>query len=65
MKNASEIVEYNLEASVFPWEIAAGKTIEAWGFNKQLAPVLTAKEGDTMIIRVISYIYIMSKLLHH
>ncbi len=30
MKNQSKVVEYNLEASAFNWEIASGKTIEAW-----------------------------------
>ncbi|CAN5119466.1 multicopper oxidase family protein [soil metagenome] len=53
MKNQTKVVEYNLEASTFNWEIAQHKTIEAWGFNKQVpGPVLTANVGDTMVIRV-------------
>ncbi len=53
MKNQTKIVTYHLEASVFNWEIAPGKTIEAWGFNKQVpGPVLKATVGDTMVIRV-------------
>jgi FtsP/CotA-like multicopper oxidase with cupredoxin domain len=51
MKKQSEVVEYNLEASEFNWDIAPGKTIEAWGFNKQLpGPVLKAEVGDTLVI---------------
>jgi len=53
MKNQTKVVEYNLKASAFNWAIAAGKTIEAWGFNRQVpGPVLKANVGDTMIIRV-------------
>mgnify|MGYP003377126681 CR=1 FL=1 len=34
-------------------EIAPGKTIEAWGFNKQLpGPVLRANAGDTLVVRI-------------
>jgi FtsP/CotA-like multicopper oxidase with cupredoxin domain len=52
MKRQSEVVEYDLEASEFNWDIAPGKTIEAWGFNKQLpGPVLKAEVGDTLVIR--------------
>ncbi|MEP6794972.1 MAG: hypothetical protein ABJB16_11640 [Saprospiraceae bacterium] len=36
MNTQSKIVEYNLEASDFTWEIAPGKGIQAWGFNGQL-----------------------------
>jgi len=55
MKNQTKIVEYNFEASVFSWEIAPGKTIEAWGFNKQLpGPVLRATVGDTLVVRIIN-----------
>ncbi|MEO8085208.1 MAG: multicopper oxidase family protein [Bacteroidota bacterium] len=51
MKNQSKIIEYNIEASEFNWDIAPGKTIKAWGLNKQLpGPVLTAEKGDTMVI---------------
>ncbi len=53
MKTQSKIVEYNFEASVFNWEIAPGKTIEAWGINKQIpGPTLRANVGDTMVVRL-------------
>jgi len=53
MKKQTKVVEYNLEASVFNWEIGPGKTVEAWGFNKQLpGPVLQANVGDAVVIRV-------------
>lgn len=53
MKNQSKVVEYNLEASAFNWEISPSKTIEAWGFNKQLpGPVLRANAGDTLVVRI-------------
>ena len=53
MKHQNQTVEFNLTASKFPWDIAPGKTITAWGFNNQIpAPVLRADIGDTMIIRV-------------
>ncbi|MBK7873613.1 MAG: multicopper oxidase family protein [Saprospiraceae bacterium] len=53
MKTQSKIVEYNFEASVFNWEIAPGKTIEAWGINKQLpGPTLRANVGDTLVVRL-------------
>ena len=46
MKNQAKVVEYNLEASEFNWDIAPGKTIEAWGFNKQVpGPVIKSKCG--------------------
>jgi FtsP/CotA-like multicopper oxidase with cupredoxin domain len=49
----SQIISYELEASIFQWEIAEGKTVEAWGFNKQLpAPLLRAKKGDTLEVKV-------------
>ena len=52
MKNQVNIVEYNMEASEFEWEIAPGKKIEAWGFNKQLpGPAHRAKVGDTLVVR--------------
>ncbi len=55
MKIKSKIVEYNFEASAFNWEIAPGKTVEAWGFNKQLpGPVLRANVGDTLIVRLMN-----------
>lgn len=47
------IVTYNLEANAFLWEIAPGKKIEAWGFNKQLpGPTIKAKKGDHLVIKV-------------
>lgn len=50
-------VEYNLEASAFTWEIAPGKTIEAWGFNNQLpGPVLRANAGDTLVVRITNHL---------
>lgn len=53
MRPQNQTVVYNLEASVFNWEIAPGKTIQAWGFNKQLpAPILEANAGDTLVVRV-------------
>jgi FtsP/CotA-like multicopper oxidase with cupredoxin domain len=49
----SKTVTYNLEANTFQWEVAPGKTVEAWGFNNQLpGPVLKAKKGDTLIVKV-------------
>jgi FtsP/CotA-like multicopper oxidase with cupredoxin domain len=51
MKKQGEIIEYKLEATEFNWDIAPGKTIEAWGFNKQVpGPVLRANVGDTLVI---------------
>lgn len=53
MKNQPKEVVYNLEASEFNWDIAPGKTIEAWGFNKQLpGPELRANVGDTLVVRL-------------
>jgi FtsP/CotA-like multicopper oxidase with cupredoxin domain len=53
MKPATNIVEYNLEASEFNWQIKPGKTITAWGFNGQVpGPVLRAKKGDTLVVKV-------------
>lgn len=53
MNNQSKVVAYNFEASEFDWELASGKTIKAWGFNKQLpGPVLRANAGDTLVVRV-------------
>src|SRR5207237_9857118 len=49
----SKIIEYLLEANEFNWDIAPGKTVKAWGFNNQLpGPVLKAKKGDTLIVKV-------------
>lgn len=53
METKPKLIEYNFEASVFNWEIAPGKIIEAWGINKQLpGPVLRARVGDTLVIRM-------------
>lgn len=53
MKNQNKIVEYHLIASEFNWEVKPGKTITAWGFNNQVpGPVLKAKKGDTLVVRV-------------
>ena len=53
MKSKNKIVEYTLEASEFNWEVRPGKTVAAWGFNKQVpGPVLKAEKGDTMVIKV-------------
>ncbi len=53
MKQETKIVEYNLIASEFNWEIKPGKTITAWGFNNQVpGPELRAKKGDTLVVRV-------------
>src|SRR5690349_702540 len=53
MKTITNLIEYTLEAAEFHWEIAPGKTIRAWGFNKQLpGPALKAKKGDTLLVRV-------------
>ena len=53
MGHKTNIVTYELEASAFQWELAPGKTVNAWGFNNQIpGPVLKAKKGDTMVIRV-------------
>lgn len=53
MENINKVVEFNLEACEFEWDIAPGKRIKAWGFNKQLpGPTLRANKGDTMVIKV-------------
>lgn len=53
METAPNTVVYHLEASEFGWDIAPGKTVPAWGFNRQVpGPVLKAKKGDTLVVRV-------------
>lgn len=53
MKQENRIVEYNLTAGEFNWDIMPGKNITAWGFNNQVpGPVLRAKKGDTLVVRV-------------
>jgi FtsP/CotA-like multicopper oxidase with cupredoxin domain len=55
MKSTNKTVEYTLEASEFDWAIRPGKVIRAWGFNQQLpGPVLKAKQGDTLVVKVIN-----------
>lgn len=57
MKNQPKEVVYNLEASRFNWDIAPGKTIEAWGYNKQLpGPELRANVGDTLVVRLTNHL---------
>ncbi len=57
MKNQPKEVVYNLEASEFNWDIAPGKTIEAWGFNQQLpGPELRANVGDTLVVRLTNHL---------
>ena len=46
-------LQYHLEAGVFNWEIAPGKTINAWGFNGQLpGPQISAQKGDLVSVLV-------------
>jgi FtsP/CotA-like multicopper oxidase with cupredoxin domain len=46
---------YELTVSEFEWKISASKSITAWGFNNVLpGPVLRAKKGDTLVVRVIN-----------
>lgn len=46
-------VYYELTATAFDWSISEDKKIMAWGFNNQLpGPVLKAKRGDTLVIKV-------------
>ena len=53
MQHQAKSIEYNLTASSFQWETHPGKTIQAWGFNRQLpGPTLKAKVGDTLVVRV-------------
>ena len=53
MKQENKIVEYQLTANEFNWEIKPGKNITAWGFNGQVpGPVLKARKGDTLVVRV-------------
>lgn len=57
MKQHDRVIEYNLEASEFNWELAPGKTIKAWGFNEQVpGPTLKANAGDTLVIRVVNHL---------
>ena len=45
--------DYQLRASEFGWKTSDQRIISAWGFNNSLpGPVLKAKKGDEMVIRV-------------
>jgi FtsP/CotA-like multicopper oxidase with cupredoxin domain len=53
MKKQNKVIEYDLIASEFDWDIAPGKTIKAWGYNEEVpGPVLRATIGDTLVIRI-------------
>jgi FtsP/CotA-like multicopper oxidase with cupredoxin domain len=53
MQQPNKLVEYQLVAGEFDWNIAPDKTIKAWGFNNQLpGPVLKAAKSDMMVIKV-------------
>ena len=53
METTNTMVEYSFEASEFQWEIAPGKTIDAWGFNNQVpGPILRARKGDTLVVKL-------------
>ena len=57
MEKQNKIVAYDLEASEFNWDIAPGKTIEAWGFNQQLpGPELKVNVGDTLVVRLTNHL---------
>jgi len=44
---------YQLTASEFDWTTSEQRTVSAWGFNNSFpGPVLKAKKGDEMVIRV-------------
>ncbi len=44
---------FDLTVSEFHWNISENKTIKAWGFNNTLpGPVLTAKQGDKVVVNV-------------
>lgn len=50
---ATNIQHYQLTASEFEWSLSEGKTIRAWGFNNMVpGPVIKAKKGDTVAVRV-------------
>jgi FtsP/CotA-like multicopper oxidase with cupredoxin domain len=55
MKLINKVVQYTLEASEFNWEVKPGKSVSAWGFNGQVpGPVLKAKQGDTLVVKVVN-----------
>ena len=53
MQHQSTVKEFSFEASEFSWDIAPGKTIQAWGFNRQVpGPELRVKKGDTVVVKL-------------
>jgi len=51
--NTTNTKYYQLTASEFNWEVSREKTIKAWGFNNTIpGPVLRAKKGETLVIKV-------------
>lgn len=55
MNANNQTIEYTLVVSEFNWEVKPGKIIKAWGFNQQIpGPVLKAKQGDTLIVKLIN-----------
>src|SRR5687768_13274606 len=53
MQQQPKQVQYHLETGVFNWEIAPGKTITAWGFNRELpGPQISAQKGDLVSVTV-------------
>ncbi|CAB3393520.1 multicopper oxidase domain-containing protein [Kyrpidia spormannii] len=43
--------EYDLTASVFPWELYPGATIDAWGYNQRVpGPLIRVRVGDKVAI---------------
>jgi FtsP/CotA-like multicopper oxidase with cupredoxin domain len=51
------VKQYDLEASVFQWEVEPGKTVEVWGYNKQVpGPRIEVKTGDRVRIRLTNHL---------
>jgi FtsP/CotA-like multicopper oxidase with cupredoxin domain len=49
------VAYYELTASEFDWSISANKTIKAWGLNNTVpGPVLKAKKGDLLVVKLIN-----------
>ena len=49
------VAYYELTASEFDWSISANKTITAWGLNNTVpGPVLKAKKGDLLLVKLIN-----------
>ena len=50
---AGQVKEFSLTVGRVRWELAPGKTVEAYGYNGQVpGPELRVKEGDTVRVRV-------------